>query len=115
MKERYKALIDVYSEIEENMAHSLVTSAYAMLAATSLVGMAENIVNKDTFDWLFSEPKMVTASAIVCSLSKKEGMLHPASSYMKQHSATENKAVQEFHGRTLTTRACTQHLSPCLS
>ncbi|KAJ9153698.1 hypothetical protein P3X46_027114 [Hevea brasiliensis] len=106
MKEFYKAFLDVYTEIEENMIKqgrlyrfyyakeamkkqvrayfieskwfhqkyiptmeeymsiALVTSAYAMLETTSLLAMGD-IVTEDSFDWLFTEPKMVTASAII--------------------------------------------------
>lgn len=49
------------------MRIALVTSTYAMLAATSFIGMGD-IVTKDSFDWLFSKPKMVTASEIICRL-----------------------------------------------
>ncbi|KAJ6950365.1 (-)-germacrene D synthase-like [Populus alba x Populus x berolinensis] len=109
MKVTYKALLDVYTEIEENMvseersyrvyyakeamknqvrayyleskwfhqkhtptmeeymAVALVTSAYAMLAATSFVGMG-HVVTKDSFDWLFRGPKILKASETICRL-----------------------------------------------
>ena len=50
--------------LEEYMPLALGTSAYAMLATTSFVGMGD-IVTKDSFEWLFSNPKMVSASAVV--------------------------------------------------
>ncbi|OAY28588.1 (-)-germacrene D synthase [Manihot esculenta] len=90
---------------EEYMSIALTTSGYALLAVTSLVGMGD-IVTKDSFDWLFTEPKMVIASEIIARLmddivshefEQKRG--HSASSiecYMKQHSATKEEAVQEF-------------------
>ena len=53
--------------MDEYMPVALVTSAYSMLATTSLVGMGD-IVTKDSFEWLFSDPKMVRASAVVCRL-----------------------------------------------
>ena len=53
--------------MDEYMRIALVTSAYSMLATTSLVGMGD-IVTKDSFEWLFSDPKMVRASAVVCRL-----------------------------------------------
>jgi hypothetical protein len=46
---------------------ALVSSAYPMLATTSLVGMGD-VVTKDAFEWLFSDPKLVRASAVVCRL-----------------------------------------------
>uniref|UniRef100_A0A6N2MF07 Isoprene synthase, chloroplastic n=1 Tax=Salix viminalis TaxID=40686 RepID=A0A6N2MF07_SALVM len=147
MKVAYKALLDVYTEIEEAMvkeersyrvyyakeamknqvrayylesiwfhqkhtptmeeymAVAMVTSAYAMLAATSFVGMG-SVVTKDSFEWLFSGPKIVKASEIICRLAddivshkleQKRG--HVASSiecYMKQHGTTEQETVHEF-------------------
>ncbi|RVW59494.1 (-)-germacrene D synthase [Vitis vinifera] len=53
--------------MEEYMPVALVTSAYSMLATTSLIGMG-NGVTKETFDWIFSEPKIVRSSAIICRL-----------------------------------------------
>ncbi|KAF2314254.1 hypothetical protein GH714_024527 [Hevea brasiliensis] len=53
--------------MEEYMSIALVTSACAMLVTTSLVGMGDT-VTEDSFDWLFTEPKMVTASTIICRL-----------------------------------------------
>ncbi|KAF9666909.1 hypothetical protein SADUNF_Sadunf16G0277700 [Salix dunnii] len=53
--------------MEEYMAVAMVTSAYAMLAATSFVGMG-SVVTKDSFEWLFSGPMIVKASEIICRL-----------------------------------------------
>ena len=53
--------------MEEYMPVALVTSAYSMLATTSFVGMGD-AVTKESFDWIFSKPKIVRASAIVCRL-----------------------------------------------
>ncbi|KAA8526921.1 hypothetical protein F0562_008850 [Nyssa sinensis] len=140
MKLCYEALLDVYEEIEEEMAkqgnlyrvhyakgaikqlarayfveakwfqeektptmeeymdNAIVTSGYYMLTATSFVGMGE-IVTKETFDWVFSAPKIVRASAIICRLmddmisrefEQKRG--HVASAiecYMKQHGVAD--------------------------
>ena len=46
---------------------ALVTSAYGMLATTSLVGMGE-IVTKEAFDWVTSNPKIIKASTVICRL-----------------------------------------------
>ncbi|KAJ9671954.1 hypothetical protein PVL29_025549 [Vitis rotundifolia] len=148
MRVCYRALLDVYSEIEEEMAKkgrsyrvyyakeamknqvrayheeakwlqvqqiptmeeymhvALVTSAYSMLATTSFVGMGD-AVTEETFDWVFSQPKIVRASAIVCRLmddmvshkfEQKRG--HVASAvecYMKQHGASEQETHEEFN------------------
>ncbi|KAK6229607.1 hypothetical protein SCA6_018558, partial [Theobroma cacao] len=91
--------------MEEYMAVALVTSGYAMLSTTSFVGMGD-VATKEVFEWSFSDPKMVTASAIICRLmsdivshkfEQKRG--HVASAiecYTKQHGATEEEAVKEF-------------------
>jgi hypothetical protein len=53
--------------MDEYMRIALVTCAYPMLETTSLVGMGD-IVTEDAFVWLFSNPKLVRASAVVCRL-----------------------------------------------
>ena len=50
--------------LEEYMRVALVSSTHPMLATTSFVGMGD-IVTKESFEWLFSNPKMVSASAVV--------------------------------------------------
>ncbi|KAJ9671956.1 hypothetical protein PVL29_025550 [Vitis rotundifolia] len=148
MRVCYRALLDVYSEIEEEMAKegrsyrfyyakeamknqvrayyeeaqwlqaqqiptmeeympvALATSGYPMLATTSFIAMGD-VVTKETFDWVFSEPKIVRASATVCRLmddmvshkfEQKRG--HVASAvecYMKQHGASEQETHDEFN------------------
>uniref|UniRef100_A0A2N9I7S9 Uncharacterized protein n=1 Tax=Fagus sylvatica TaxID=28930 RepID=A0A2N9I7S9_FAGSY len=87
--------------MDEYMRIALVTSGYSMLTTTSLVGMGD-IVTKDSFEWVFSDPKIVRASTVVCRLmddmvSHKRG--HVASAvecYMTQHGATEEEAINEF-------------------
>nr|GMD31318.1 (-)-germacrene D synthase-like [Ipomoea batatas] len=50
---------------EEYMKVALVTSGYTMLATTSLVGMQEDFLTKEVFDWMISGPLIVRASEIV--------------------------------------------------
>ena len=50
--------------LEEYMPLALASSTHPMLATTSFDGMG-GIVPKDSFEWLFSNPKMVSASAVV--------------------------------------------------
>ncbi|KAE8125689.1 hypothetical protein FH972_020467 [Carpinus fangiana] len=88
--------------MDEYMSIALVTSTHAMFATTSLVGMGD-IITKDAFEWLFSDPKLIRASAVVGRLmndivshkfEQKRG--HSASAvecYMVQHGATEDEAV----------------------
>ncbi|KAJ0102229.1 hypothetical protein Patl1_04446 [Pistacia atlantica] len=50
--------------LDEYMTVALVNSAYSMLATTSFVGMG-NIVTKEAFEWLFTNPKMIKASSVI--------------------------------------------------
>lgn len=51
-------------KMEEYMRVALVTSGYTMLTTVSFLGM-DNIVTKETFDWVFSRPKIIRASEII--------------------------------------------------
>nr|QWQ79570.1 TPS12 [Juglans sigillata] len=146
MKMSYQALLDVYTEMEQNlgeeksyrvhyaieamknqvrayhheakwfhqkykptmdeyMVPALVSSGYPMLAITSLVGMGE-LVTKDSFEWLISDPKMVTASTVVARLmndivshkfeQKRGQVISAVECYMTQHDVTEEEAVHEL-------------------
>ncbi|PRQ31672.1 putative (-)-germacrene D synthase [Rosa chinensis] len=65
-----------------------------------------DIVTKDSFEWIFSDPKIVKTSSVVCRLmddivshkfEQKRG--HVASAvecYMKQYGATEEETIIEF-------------------
>ncbi|XP_050369625.1 (-)-germacrene D synthase-like [Argentina anserina] len=91
--------------MDEYMEVALITSAYSMLATTAFVGMGD-IVTKESFEWIFSDPKIVKASAVVCRLmddivshkfEQKRG--HVASAvecYMMQYGATEEDTIVEF-------------------
>uniref|UniRef100_A0A2N9HR11 Terpene synthase N-terminal domain-containing protein n=1 Tax=Fagus sylvatica TaxID=28930 RepID=A0A2N9HR11_FAGSY len=91
--------------MDEYMHVAVVTSGYSMLATTSLVGMGD-IVTKDSFEWMFSYPKIVRASTVLSRLEddmmshkfeQKRG--HVASAvecYMTQHGATEEETINEF-------------------
>ncbi|RVW67129.1 Valencene synthase [Vitis vinifera] len=50
------------------MGIALVTSGYYMLTTMSFIGMGE-IVTKEAFDWVISDPKIITASAVICRLT----------------------------------------------
>ena len=43
---------------------ALKSSAYPMLTAISFLGMGD-IVTKEAFDWIFSNPKIITASSVI--------------------------------------------------
>ena len=49
------------------MRIALVTSGCSMLATMSLVGMGD-IITKDAFEWLFSDPKVLRASTVIFRL-----------------------------------------------
>ncbi|KAL6315893.1 hypothetical protein AAG906_013237 [Vitis piasezkii] len=53
--------------MEEYMRIALVTSGYYMLTTMSFIGMGE-IVTKEAFDGVISDPKIITASAVICRL-----------------------------------------------
>ncbi|RVW31531.1 Valencene synthase [Vitis vinifera] len=136
MKHCYVALLDVYKEIEEEMekkgnqyrvqyAIEAVGHSASTLTHTNngrvyedstgnlrftclqpcLSGMGE-IVTKEAFDWVISDPKIITASAVICRLmddisshkfEQKRG--HVASGiecYMKQYGASEEEVYDEF-------------------
>ncbi|KAF8414060.1 hypothetical protein HHK36_002059 [Tetracentron sinense] len=94
--------------MEEYMSTALVSSAYSMLTTTSFVGMGD-IVTKEAFDWVISEPKIITASLVICRLMDdlvghkfEQERGHVASSvecYMKQHGVSEQEVHDEFHKR----------------
>ena len=50
--------------MEEYMGVALVTGAHRMLATTSLVGMGD-LVTKESFDWVSSNPLIVEASSVI--------------------------------------------------
>ncbi|XP_031098471.1 (-)-germacrene D synthase-like [Ipomoea triloba] len=56
---------DGYSpKFEEYMKVALVTGAYMMLATNSLVGMHQDFVNEEAFDWVIRKPLIVHAASV---------------------------------------------------
>ncbi|KAJ9676260.1 hypothetical protein PVL29_024995 [Vitis rotundifolia] len=92
--------------IEEYMLVALITSGSCMLATWSFIGMGE-IMTKEGFDWVISDPKIITASTVIFRLmdditthkfEQKRG--HVASGiecYMKQYGVSEEQVYSEFH------------------
>ncbi|CBI20476.3 (-)-germacrene D synthase [Vitis vinifera] len=92
--------------LDEYMSNALVSSGYSMLITTSFVGMGD-IATKEAFDWVFSDPKMVRASSVICRLmddivshefEQKRG--HVASAvecYMKQRGVCKQEAYDELN------------------
>ncbi|KAL6316177.1 hypothetical protein AAG906_016007 [Vitis piasezkii] len=102
---------------EEYMHVALVSCGYCMLATMSFVGMGE-IATKEVFDWVTSNPKILSSSNFIIRLiddikshkfEQKRG--HVASAvecYMKQYGVSRNKYTVNFksklrmHGWILT-------------
>ncbi|KAH7860923.1 hypothetical protein Vadar_019579 [Vaccinium darrowii] len=94
--------------MEEYMRVALVTGAYKMLATTSFVGMGD-LVTKEAFEWVSSDPLIVEAASVICRLMDdmaghkfEQERGHVASAvecYMKQHGATEEVVLLEFQKR----------------
>ncbi|XP_031250371.1 (-)-germacrene D synthase-like [Pistacia vera] len=147
MKIAYRALLDVYDEIEKDMVNqgrlyrldyakeamkilvrnynmearwcnqnyvptmeeyfsvALPSCGYLTLAATSFLGMGD-IVTKESFEWVLSNPKIVKASSIICRLmddtaghKDEQQRQHVASAvecYMKHHGTSEEEVVKLF-------------------
>ncbi|KAJ9676261.1 hypothetical protein PVL29_024996 [Vitis rotundifolia] len=50
--------------MEEYMCVALSSSGYSLLATSSFIGMGE-IVSKEAFDWVISDPKIIRASTVI--------------------------------------------------
>ncbi|XP_028066770.1 (-)-germacrene D synthase-like [Camellia sinensis] len=91
--------------IEEYMRVALVTCGYTMLTTTSFVGMGE-VVSKEAFDWVSSDPLTVQASSVVCRLmddivshkfeQKRGHVVSAVECYMKQYGASEEEVLVEL-------------------
>ena len=64
---------------------ALKSSGYPMLIAISFLGMGD-IVTKEAFDWIFSNPKIITASSIIVRLMDD----------MKSHKVCGQKILSSF-------------------
>ncbi|KAF3949148.1 hypothetical protein CMV_024945 [Castanea mollissima] len=92
--------------MEEYMHVALKTSGYPMLTAISFLGMGD-IVTKEAFDWIFNNPKIITASSVIGRLMDdmkshkfEQERGHAASAvecYMKQHGVSEQVVHDEFN------------------
>ncbi|KAH7860029.1 hypothetical protein Vadar_008332 [Vaccinium darrowii] len=94
--------------VEEYMAVGELTSGVQALSTSSFVGMGD-LVTKEAFDWVFSNPLIVQVSSAIGRLMDdvaghefEQERGHGASAvecYMKQYGATREEAVLEFHKR----------------
>ena len=55
---------DYVPTMEEYMHVALKSSGYPMLTAVSFLGMGD-IVTKEAFDWISSNPRIITASSVI--------------------------------------------------
>ncbi|CAH9106378.1 unnamed protein product [Cuscuta epithymum] len=92
---------------DEYMKVALKSSGYFMAATASLVGMPEDFVASNAFDWLEThDPLIVQASAIIARLKddiaghkfeQERGHMDSAvECYMKQYGKLEEEAVKEL-------------------
>ncbi|GMY31546.1 sesquiterpene synthase 2-like, partial [Fagus crenata] len=96
---------DYVPTMEEYMHVALKSSGYPMLTAVSFLGMGD-IVTKEAFDWIFSNPKIITASSVIGRLMDdiqshkfEQERGHAASAvecYMKQHGVSEQVVHDEL-------------------
>uniref|UniRef100_A0A2N9HWR3 Terpene synthase metal-binding domain-containing protein n=1 Tax=Fagus sylvatica TaxID=28930 RepID=A0A2N9HWR3_FAGSY len=97
---------DYVPTMEEYMHVALKSSGYPMLTAVSFLGMGD-IVTKEAFDWIFSNPKIITASSVIGRLMDdirshkfEQERGHAASAvecYMKQHGVSEQVVHDELN------------------
>ncbi|KAL6316163.1 hypothetical protein AAG906_015993 [Vitis piasezkii] len=91
--------------IEDYMRVALVSSGYCMLVTTSLVGMGE-IATKEAFDWMTSDPKIMSSSNFIARLmddikshkfeQKRRHVASAVECYMKQYGVSEEQVYSEF-------------------
>ncbi|KAM3744344.1 hypothetical protein ACB098_06G046100 [Castanea mollissima] len=84
--------------MEEYMNLALKTSGYPMLTTVSFLGMGD-IVTKQAFNWIFSTPKIITASSLIGRLmddirshkfeQERGHVAFAIECYMKQHGVSE--------------------------
>ncbi|CAI9756927.1 unnamed protein product [Fraxinus pennsylvanica] len=92
--------------LEEYMKVALVSGAYMMLSTTSLVGMGE-LVTKEAFDWISSEPLSVRASSIICRLMDDmvghgfEQKITAVECYIKEKGASKEEAFAVFQTQVM--------------
>ncbi|KAJ0102377.1 hypothetical protein Patl1_05058 [Pistacia atlantica] len=91
--------------VDEYMKISLVTTVYKLLATTSFLGMGQ-IADKKAFDWLANDPKIITASTIICRLmddivshefeQKRKHVVSSVECYMIQHGVSKEEVIKLF-------------------
>ncbi|KAK4576305.1 hypothetical protein RGQ29_027031 [Quercus rubra] len=108
--------------MEDYMNLALRTSTYPMLTTVSFLGMGD-IVTKKVFDWIFSTPKIITASSLIGwsmndmrSHKFEQERGHVASAiecYLKQHGRVVD-AWKDINGKCLRPTAFPIPLLMCV-
>ena len=62
LRDRYVPTLEEYLDV------TLVSSGYYMLTTVSFMGMKDNNITNDVFQWVLEDPKIVRASTIICRL-----------------------------------------------
>ncbi|KAG6407014.1 hypothetical protein SASPL_129994 [Salvia splendens] len=109
-QEMKKLLVSYFDEVKwlyndnyiptpgEYLKVSVVSGGYMMLSTTSLVGMGDDQVTKNDFDWIVNEPLIDRASALLARLlddlvgdeyEEKPSSIH---CYMRQYGMSEDDA-----------------------
>ncbi|XVE80269.1 hypothetical protein DITRI_Ditri14bG0126500 [Diplodiscus trichospermus] len=91
---------------EEFRANALISSGYAMLAITAFVGMGD-VITAETFNWAANDPKIITASAIICRFmddiaehkfnQKREEDYSTIECYMEQYGVSAQEVYDELN------------------
>ena len=76
---------DYIPTMEEYMHVALRTTAHSMLTAVSFLGMGD-IVTKEAFEWISSNPKGITGSAVIARLMDD----------MKSHKVCNQKIIHPY-------------------
>ncbi|CAH2040870.1 unnamed protein product [Thlaspi arvense] len=94
--------------MEEYMGVALVSCGYRILAITSFIGIGD-LVTKQSFDWISSNPLIVEASSVICRLmdnmvshkfeQKRGHVVSAVECYMKEYGASEEGVHVHFNKR----------------
>ncbi|XP_073156248.1 beta-caryophyllene synthase-like isoform X3 [Henckelia pumila] len=119
VKEEMKKLVKAYMQeakwlysnhvhtMEEYMKVALESAAYNLLNTCSLVGMG-NIVSKEDFEWITSEPLVLRASSTIARLLDDmagygfEQKISAVDCYMKETVCSKDEVFDEFKKRVWT-------------
>ncbi|XP_061375423.1 probable terpene synthase 2 [Gastrolobium bilobum] len=94
--------------MEEYMDKALLSCGYHCLTAAAFIGVG-CIATEEAFKWLTNDPKIVTASEVICRLMndvvsneielKRGNDVSSIECYMRQHGVTKQDAIEELNRR----------------